>query len=201
MNAESKTVTKHTSARIVIVGGGIAGLATAVRVAQAGFPVTVLEASRIGGGASTRNQGWLHSGAWFAPQRPQLAQICYESLQQTLRFCPECVEENPAPMIYMTSQAETDSDRWTAAWDIADIPYESVSSKELFERIPGLAISQAQDAFQLPDRSMRTDLLLDRLAETAENAGVEIRPGSFVSRLLYRGESVKGVELSTGETI
>ncbi len=63
MNLLSKMVAQHTSARIVIVGGGIAGLSTAVRLTQAGFPITVLEASRMGGGASTRNQGWLHSGA------------------------------------------------------------------------------------------------------------------------------------------
>ncbi|GEM_PF-6318408 len=104
-------------------------------------------------------------------------------------------------MIYLTPEAETDADRWAAAWEDADIPYESLSYEELFERVPGLAISLARHAFQLPDRSMRTDLLLHRVAETAENIGVEIRSGCFVSRLLYKGNSVQGVELSTGETI
>jgi glycine/D-amino acid oxidase-like deaminating enzyme len=50
-------MTKHRSQRIVIVGGGVAGLAIAARLAQAGLPVTVLEASRLGQGATTRNQG------------------------------------------------------------------------------------------------------------------------------------------------
>ena len=58
----------HTSSRIVIVGGGISGLSIAARLAQAGMPVTLLEASHLGFGASTRNQGWLFSGAWFAPE-------------------------------------------------------------------------------------------------------------------------------------
>ena len=45
-----------TSRRIVIVGGGIAGLASAMRLSQAGFPVTLFEASELGSAASTRNQ-------------------------------------------------------------------------------------------------------------------------------------------------
>ena len=62
-----------TSERIVIVGGGFAGLSAAARLAQAGLPVTVLEASKLGYAASTVNQGWLHSGAWFARTHPELA--------------------------------------------------------------------------------------------------------------------------------
>jgi len=49
----------HHANRVVIVGGGVAGLSIAVRLAQSGLPVTVLEASKLGHEASTRNQGWL----------------------------------------------------------------------------------------------------------------------------------------------
>lgn len=80
-----------------------------MRLAQSGLAVTVLEASQLGIGASTRNQGWLHSGAWYAPEHVELARMCYGSLQRTLRFCPECVEPDPAPMVYLASRGETDS--------------------------------------------------------------------------------------------
>lgn len=130
--------------RVLIVGGGIAGLSIAARLAQAGLPVTLLEASKPGAGASTRNQGWLYSGAWFAPEQTDLARMCYESLQKTLQFCPECVEPDGGPMIYLTSDAETDPGRWTSAWDAAEIPYEGLTSETLFERFPELAISQTR---------------------------------------------------------
>jgi len=81
-----------TKNRVLIIGGGIAGLSASVRLAQAGLPVTLFEESTLGHGASTRNQGWLHSGGWFAKENIHLASRCYKSLQQTIQCCPDCLE-------------------------------------------------------------------------------------------------------------
>ncbi|MDE2159667.1 MAG: FAD-dependent oxidoreductase, partial [Burkholderiales bacterium] len=42
---------------VAVVGGGIAGLSAALELAQRGFDVRLLEAGRVGGGASGRNGG------------------------------------------------------------------------------------------------------------------------------------------------
>ena len=42
---------------VVVVGGGFTGLSAALHLAEAGVPVTVLEAAEIGWGASGRNNG------------------------------------------------------------------------------------------------------------------------------------------------
>ena len=44
-------------ADVVVVGGGFAGLSAALELAQRGFSVVVLEADRVGSGASGRNGG------------------------------------------------------------------------------------------------------------------------------------------------
>ncbi len=191
----------HTSTRIVIVGGGISGLAIAARLAQSGLPVTVLESSRLGVGASTRNQGWLFSGAWFAPERPDLAKMCYESLQQTLQFCPESLEEGCGRMVYLAESPETDVGRWTSAWEAAGIPYAGLTSRLLFERFPHLAIARARDAYELPDRAIKIDLLLRSLAAAAEQAGAEIRTATTVTRIVQSGDTVEGVEVAHREII
>ena len=49
------TGSRHKSSRVVIVGGGFAGLSVAARLAQSGLPVTLLESARLGFQASTRN--------------------------------------------------------------------------------------------------------------------------------------------------
>lgn len=192
---------KLTSERIVIVGGGVSGLSLAVRLAQANLPVTVLERSHLGGAASTRNQGWLQSGGWFAPQSTQLARFCYESMKQTLRFCPECLEPQHDGMAYLFSDPETEIDRWTTAWEEASIPYRKLDLADVFSRLPDLAQQEVHSAFLLPDRAMRTDTLLTRLATTAKNLGAEVRTLAPVVRLNCCDCSVRSVTIGTGEEV
>src|SRR5690348_16202782 len=50
------------SARVAIVGGGYAGLSTALELAKHGIDAVVLEAGELGSGASTRNGGAVSGG-------------------------------------------------------------------------------------------------------------------------------------------
>lgn len=54
----------HDSKRtdVAIVGGGYTGLSAALHLAEAGIDVTLVEANRVGWGASGRNGGQLHTG-------------------------------------------------------------------------------------------------------------------------------------------
>ena len=52
----------EVKADVCILGGGYTGLSAALHLAEAGFDVVVLEAARVGSGASGRNGGQLHSG-------------------------------------------------------------------------------------------------------------------------------------------
>ena len=47
---------------VCVVGGGYTGLSAALHLAEAGLDVVLLEASRLGSGASGRNGGQIHSG-------------------------------------------------------------------------------------------------------------------------------------------
>lgn len=191
----------HSAQRIVIVGGGFAGLSIAVRLSQAGLPVTLFEASQLGFAASTRNQGWLHSGAWFAPEHTELARMCHGSLQQTMQFCPDCFEPQHRGMAYLISKPDTRPAGWTAAWERAEIPYEELSRSELFAALPGLAPSEVQHAFLLPDRAFRPDVLLAHLAATAKNAGVEIRTETPIVDINQANDRAEGVVTGGGENV
>src|SRR5260370_36705116 len=50
------------AARVAIVGGGYAGLSTALELAKHGIDAIVLEAGELGSGASTRNGGAVSGG-------------------------------------------------------------------------------------------------------------------------------------------
>lgn len=47
---------------VCVIGGGYTGLSAALHLAEAGFEVVLLEASKLGSGASGRNGGQIHSG-------------------------------------------------------------------------------------------------------------------------------------------
>jgi glycine/D-amino acid oxidase-like deaminating enzyme len=185
----------------VIVGGGISGLSAAVRLSQAGLAVTLLEASQLGGAASTRNQGWLHSGALYAKETPDYARVCHAALQQCLKFCPECLEPGIPEMAYLFSRPETLVRSWTHAWHAAGIHQSEMPLEEVFAALPGLDRNRVQHAFKLPDRAIRLDVLLAHLAATAQNAGVEIRAGTPVNRLLRDGNRIAGLATAGGEEI
>ena len=49
----------HITADICVIGAGYTGMSSAIHLAEQGFRVVVLEASRIGFGASGRNGGQI----------------------------------------------------------------------------------------------------------------------------------------------
>ncbi|MDV6330168.1 FAD-binding oxidoreductase [Asticcacaulis sp. 201] len=56
---------------VAIIGGGYTGLGAALELAQRGVRVAVLEAARIGSGASGRNGGQIHTGQRVDPEQMQ----------------------------------------------------------------------------------------------------------------------------------
>ena len=59
---EHPPLDRPVKADVCIVGAGYTGLGAALRLAERGVDVVVLEARRVGSGASGRNGGQLHSG-------------------------------------------------------------------------------------------------------------------------------------------
>lgn len=62
--------------RVIVIGGGLAGLTTAYRLSQSGVDVVVLESrERVGGRASTNAQGW--ADGQYADHGGELVDVSY----------------------------------------------------------------------------------------------------------------------------
>jgi glycine oxidase len=187
------------SNRVIIVGGGVTGLATAMRLVQMRHAVTLLEQRQLGSRASTRNEGWLRSGADIAPDHPELSRLCFNGVLATLAFCPECVEPGHDGMWYCLPDKAVE--RWLPAWEASGVPYSPVSISEVLKQVPYLEPGQETHTFRLPDRSIRGDVLLRKMMDSALQSGVELRLHTSVARLLTNHDMVVGVETSLGEQI
>jgi len=63
------TLTNDRSADVVVVGGGFSGVNTALELAERSVDVALIEANRIGWGASGRNGGQVIGGIGHTPER------------------------------------------------------------------------------------------------------------------------------------
>ncbi len=66
-NTSYAPLRNHTETEVVIVGGGLTGLSTALHLAENGVDCTLLEARQPGWGASGRNGGQLNPGLKYDP--------------------------------------------------------------------------------------------------------------------------------------
>jgi len=63
------SLTGDQRADVVVVGGGFSGVNTALELAERGFDVALVEANRIGWGATGRNGGQVIGGIGHTPER------------------------------------------------------------------------------------------------------------------------------------
>ena len=83
--------------RSVVVGGGIVGLATAVAMAERGYPPIVLEAENsLATHQTGHNSGVIHSGLYYKPGSMK-ARTCRAGLKAMYRFCACLLYTSPSP--------------------------------------------------------------------------------------------------------
>jgi L-2-hydroxyglutarate oxidase LhgO len=74
---------------VLVIGGGVTGLAAAAEIAAAGRSVAILERhARPGMEASTHNSGVIHAGLYYPPGTLK-ALLCVDGVERLYAFCRE----------------------------------------------------------------------------------------------------------------
>ena len=86
---------QSTRAQVLIIGGGYTGCVAALKLAERGTDVVLLEAKEIGWGGSGRNSGLVNAGLWLDPSAvvDRLGQEYGEKLIKGLSNTPAMVRE------------------------------------------------------------------------------------------------------------
>jgi sarcosine oxidase len=174
----------HERADVVVVGGGVMGLATAWALARAGREPVVLEQFRIGhAGGSSHGSTRIFRLAYQEPEWVRLA-------QESLRLWRELEAEKGEQVLDLTGLVDLPVDASRLAWtlDACGARYELLDADEV-ERRFGLKVATSPAVFQ-PEAGVA---LADR-ALRAFATGVDVREDARVAAIApYTG----GVRVET----
>ena len=189
-------------ADVVIVGGGYAGLSTAIGLAERGIRAAVLDAAEIGWGASGRNGGIVGYGSY---KRPEAAMVrdygqaemdryhaaLTEGIERTRAFC----EANAIPVQGETEIVLAHSPKALA--DLLAARTRASAIRRPFAPLPEAPMARHGGIHIGPCFELQPLMYVRALADHAVRLGVRVYPRSEVLRwhregVAHRMETTRG---------
>jgi glycerol-3-phosphate dehydrogenase len=182
-------------AKVIIIGAGFTGVATAYDLAQRGLDVTVVDRGPIVNGTSGRTHGLLHSGARYAVKDKESAVECIEENTILRKIVPEVIEPNGGLFV-----GTNDSDM---AYREAFIESNQACHIEIKELTPNEALKMEPyinpkliTAFLVPDGTFDPLRLGMAFAASAQAHGARFYLYCDVEELILNGRgSVCGIKI------
>jgi glycine/D-amino acid oxidase-like deaminating enzyme len=186
--------------KVVVVGGGIVGAASAYFLAREGLDVTLLEAETLAHGASGRNPGfvWLQGrNRGFALEVALAGRALYPQLVEELPLDFEFRESGG--LIFFTTPEQAAVAREFVAARCADgLPMELVDGDAVRRLVRPVRPDVVCGAYCARDAHINTPLAVRALAAGAEREGARILERRRVTALGTDGRRVVGVETADG---
>lgn len=181
----------------VIVGGGISGLMTALRLAQCGFRIGLFEKGEIGSEASTSNHGMIHSGALYSEFHPDIALLCIEANRLFHQTFPDAIIPLEDTWYFATPRR---LEHFKQLWRLQDIPFTDVDKSAWAailqpEHDIGLACASLPDFIVSPRR------ILVELVQMCLDLGVEIAPMTPVHEVICHQGAASAIRIGLRETV
>ena len=177
---------------VVVVGGGVAGLASAAAIARAGHEVCVLERHpRPGMDTSTRNSGVVHAGLYY-PTGSLKARLCVQGARELYAFC----ERHGVPHARCGKLIVALNDGEVAGLDALKAQGEANGAEGL-EITDAAGIRRREPhaaglaALVSPDTGVvEPEALVHALAHTLEEAGGYLLPGTRLAGAHLTGDGM-----------
>lgn len=198
------------STDVVVIGGGVVGLALAWRAAQRGLEVTVLERGRAGGGTSHVAAGMLAPVAEADPSEQPLLALGIAAAEAYPDFVAELRKCSPLDPGYLrcgTLVAARDADEAEALTRALGLrtdlglPVARLRGSQARALEPALSPS-LRLALELPsDHAIDPRALTATLADAVVRAGGVLCEGAEVARVECGDDRVKAVMLAGGRRV
>jgi glycine oxidase len=198
------------SSGVVVIGGGVIGLAVAWRAAQRGHAVCVLERGELGAGTSRVAAGMLAPVTEADPGELALLELGLHSARAWPGFAAELAAASGAdPGLHRCGALVVARDGDEAAALERELALRLALGLDVERVLPSAArrlepalAPALRLALAVPgDHAADPRALLLALTEAARRAGVQLRTGTTVRSLHVDGGRVAGVQLADGELV
>jgi glycerol-3-phosphate dehydrogenase len=156
--------------QVVVVGGGVTGVAVLRDLALRGVPAILVDRSDFGTGTSGRWHGLLHSGARYAVRDQESARECIQENTVLRRIAAHTVEDVGGMFVLLPSDDPAYAKQFTAGCEQSGIPVEELTAAEARQREPLLA-DRIEAAFAVPDGGIDSWGLIRSMVADAEARG------------------------------
>ncbi len=180
----------------IIVGGGIAGLLTALRLARYGQDVLVVEKEKVGNGATISNHGMLHSGALYVKQHDHVVRNLQEAQGSFSALLAEA--ELPCePSVYLSPKEQ--SKDFSSSLSKHRFEYTSVKTTD----IPELRSQMVNDyqAILIRERVFSSRKILELLVSYCLAEDIDILLHTQVVGFITQNKTIQGVKIAAGKQI
>ncbi len=186
-------------ADVVIIGGGVIGVTTALYLAEKGVQVTLVEKGRIAAEQSSRNWGWIRQQGRDADELPIVIEAC-RLWKQLAEECGEDIGLQQTGVTYLANSAKEMAgfDDFMAIAARHGVDTRLLSSAETAALIPGMA-RKFHGAMTTPsDMRAEPSLAVPALARLAKRKGAAIVENCAARSLDISAGRISGVWTETG---
>jgi sarcosine oxidase subunit beta len=181
---------------VVVVGGGIVGIASAYYLAGRGVDVTVCEKSSVGAGSTERSAGGIRA-QYSTPVNVALSRAAMDVWDEfEERFDADIAYRRTGYLFLAREEATAEAFRADVAMqNDHGVDSEFLAPEEAAEHCPGLDPDRFVGAtYHDRDGFCDPHLALQAYSRAAADAGVEVQTGTPVTDVRCEGDRVVGVD-------
>ena len=185
---------------VAIIGGGIAGCASAYYLAKKGLSVTLLEKGEIAGEQSGRNWGFVRQQVRDPLEIPLMI-ACIRLWRGLEAELEADIEWRQGGILHL---ADTDAgmakyEAWLEHARTYQLDSRKVTGREAAELLPGMARDWVGGLYTPSDGQADPVKTTSAFAKAAARLGAEIRTGCIVQGIETAGGAVTGLRTEAGE--